>query len=58
MLPHLGYRKALASGRLLELATTPPLPKVQFSIIYRKERVPPLADATTMTAQAASAQPL
>jgi DNA-binding transcriptional LysR family regulator len=58
LLPRLGYREALAAGRLLELPTTPALPQVQFSIVYRKGRVPLLADAITIMAQAASAQPL
>lgn len=54
LLPRHGYRKALAAGRLRELATTPPLPQVGFSMVYRKERIPALADALVRLARAAS----
>jgi DNA-binding transcriptional LysR family regulator len=54
LLPRHGYREALAAGRLRELATTPPLPQVGFSMVYRKQRIPALGEALVRLARAAS----
>jgi len=57
LLPRHCYRAEIASGRLVEIDTTPALPRVEFSLVYRKDRVPALAPAIAEAAKAASDLP-
>jgi DNA-binding transcriptional LysR family regulator len=57
LLPRHCYRSELAAGRLVELDTAPRLPRVEFSLIYRNDRVPSLAPAIVEAAIAASDLP-
>jgi DNA-binding transcriptional LysR family regulator len=57
LLPRHCYRAQVEAGRLRVLDTAPALPSVQFSLIYRRDRVPALAQAITDAAQAASDLP-
>ena len=57
LLPRHCYRAELASGRLVELDTTPALARVEFSLVYRNDRVPALAPAIAEAAKAASDLP-
>lgn len=58
LLPRHCYRREIASGRLEVLDTSPALPPVAFSLIYRAERVPVMAPVIAETAKAASDLPL
>ncbi|HEY4065509.1 MAG TPA: LysR family transcriptional regulator [Burkholderiaceae bacterium] len=57
LLPRHCYRSALAEGQLVELATTPAIAPVAFSLVHRKDRVPALAPAIAAAAKAASDLP-
>ena len=54
LLPRHCYRADVAAGRLRVLDTAPALPRVPFSLVYRSERRPPLAEAITEAARTAS----
>lgn len=57
LLPRHCYRAEIAAGRLRVLDTAPALPRVPFSLVYRSDRAPPLAEAITEAALAASDLP-
>lgn len=57
LLPRHCYRAEVASGRLVEIDTAPALPRVEFSLVYRKDRVPALAPGIAEAAKAASELP-
>jgi DNA-binding transcriptional LysR family regulator len=54
LLPRNCYRHEIAAGRLRVLKATPPLPAVEFSVIYRADRHHPLTDTIARLAQEAS----
>lgn len=57
LLPRHCYRAEIEAGRLAVLNTEPALPRVEFSLVYRSDRVPALAPAIAEAAQAASDLP-
>lgn len=57
LLPRHCYRAEIAAGRLRVIDTAPALPRVPFSLVYRSDRAPPLAEAIAEAALAASDLP-